>query len=327
MSCPALGATLGGMKAIVYERYGQARLADVDRPAAGDSSLLVRVRAASVNPLDWHYLTGTPYFMRPSTGLRRPRDRRLGVDYAGIVEAVGPDVTGFVPGDEVFGSRTGAFAEYVSVSATGVVVPKPDAISFEEAAAAPVAAVTALQGLRSVRPGHRVLIIGAGGGVGTYAVQIAAARGAIVTGVCSTGNVDLVRSLGAKQVIDYTVASSFGTGFDLVLDNVGTLPFPDRLRMLGPSGRLIAVSGPKSGRVLGPLLSMMRITAAARIRQAPAEVLMTKMTAADLGAVADLLAAGTITSVVDRRLPLAQAPEALRYIGTGHARGKVVLTP
>jgi NADPH:quinone reductase-like Zn-dependent oxidoreductase len=312
------------MKAIVYERYGQARLADVDRPAAGDSQLLVRVRAASVNPLDWHYLTGTPYFMRPSTGLRRPRDRRLGVDYAGIVEAVGPDVTGFVPGDEVFGSRTGAFAEYVSVSSTGVVVPKPDTISFEEAAAAPIAAVTALQGLRSVRPGHRVLIIGAGGGVGTYAVQIAAARGAIVTGVCSTSNVDLVRSLGAKQVIDYTVSSSLGTGFDLILDNVGTLPYPDRMRMLGPSGRLI---GPKSGRVLGPLLSMMRITAAARIRHAPAEVLMTKMTAADLGAVADLLAAGTIASVVDRRLPLAQAPEALRYIGTGHARGKVVLTP
>ncbi len=313
------------MKAITYERYGHARLTEADRPAVGDDSLLIRVRAASVNPYDWHTFPGTPYFMRMSTGLRRPKDQRLGVDFAGVVEAVGADVTDYAPGDEVFGNRRGAFAEYVSVSATGRIARKPPSVSFEQAAAAPIAAVTALQGLRSVRTGDAVLVIGAGGGIGTYAVQLAAARGAVVTGVCSTGKADLVRSLGAKEVVDYTTAAPLGCGYDLVLDTVGTLPLRDRLRLLGPSGRLVVVSGPKKNRLLGPMASMGRITAAARLRGAPATVLMTDMNAADLRTVADLLAAGTLTSVVDRRVSLAEVPQALRHIGDGHARGKVVI--
>lgn len=315
------------MKAIVYERYGRARLADVDRPAVGDDSLLVRVRAAGVNPLDWHVFSGTPYFLRAQAGLTRPRDQRLGVDYAGVVEAVGPSVTAFAPGDEVFGNRTGAFAEYIGVSATGRVVRKPPGVSFEDAAAAPVAAVTALQGLRSVQAGDAVLVIGAGGGIGTYAVQMANSRGAAVTGVCSTGKVELVRSLGAKDVIDYTVATTLGTGYDLILDCVGTLSLNDRLRMLTPKGRLVIVSGPKKNRLLGPLASMARIAVAARVRRAPAAFLMTDMNVPDLTEVAGLLADGTIASVVDRRVRLAEVPSALLHIGAGHARGKVVVVP
>lgn len=309
------------MKAIIHERYGRARLADVDLPTGG--SLLVRVRAASVNPYDWHHFTGTPYFLRSQAGLFRPRDPGLGLDYAGVVESAGPDVTGFAPGDEVFGTRSGSLAEYVSV--TGNVVHKPPTISFEEAAAAPLAAVTALQGLVSVRAGQDVLIIGAGGGIGTYAVQMAAARGAVVTGVCSTHNVDLVRALGAQQVVDYT-RSAPGGRFDLILDNVGTLPLKQRLALLKPSGHLVVVSGPKTNRLLGPLPQMIRVGAAARFRKIPATVLMTRMNTGDLLAVADLLADRTITSVIDRRHPLAEAPDALRHIGAGHARGKVVIT-
>jgi NADPH:quinone reductase-like Zn-dependent oxidoreductase len=309
------------MKAIIHERYGHARLADIDRPSGG--SLLVRVRAASVNPYDWHSFTGTPYFLRLQAGLLRPRDRGLGLDYAGVVESVGPDVTGFAPGDEVFGTRDGSFAEYVSV--TGNVAHKPSSISFEEAAAAPLAAVTALQGLRSLRSGQDVLVIGAGGGIGTFAVQLAAARGAVVTGVCSARNVDLVRSLGAKHVVDYTRAEPSGR-YDLILDNVGTLPLRRRLALLKPDGRLVVVSGPKTNRLLGPIPQMILVMVAARLRKAPATVLMTRMNTGDLLAVADLLAAGTIVSVIDRRQPLAEAPDALRHIGTGHARGKVVIT-
>jgi NADPH:quinone reductase-like Zn-dependent oxidoreductase len=318
------------MKAITYERYGQAHLTEAERPAVGDGSLLIRVRAASVNPYDWHNFTGTPYFLRMSTGLRRPKDHRLGVDFAGTVEAVGPSVRAYAPGDEVFGNRLGAFAEYISVPEDGRIARKPPSVSFEDAAAAPIAAVTALQGLRSVQAGDSVLVIGAGGGIGTYAVQLAAARGAVVTGVCSTGKAELVRSLGAKEVIDYTVAappdSGYGDGgYDLILDNVGTLPLRDRLRLLGPAGRLVVVSGPKKNRVLGPLAAMGRIMASARLRGTPASVLFTAMNADDLGTVADLLAAGTLTSVVDRRVSLAEAPQALQHIGTGHARGKVVI--
>jgi NADPH:quinone reductase-like Zn-dependent oxidoreductase len=289
--------------------------------------MVVRIRAASVNPLDWHMMSGTPYFLRMQAGLR-PRDQRLGVDYAGVVETVGSQVTAFRTGDQVFGSRTGAFAEFISVKSTGAVVAMPANVTFEEAAAVPVAGLTALQSLRSLRAGQTVLVNGAGGGVGTYAVQLAVARGAIVTGVCSGWNVDLVRGLGAKDVVDYTEAdfTTMGEQYDLVLDNVGTRSLRDRRRIIAPRGQLVSVSGPKTNLLLGPVTEMIRLAVAARLGRIPGRTMLTRMTADDLGTMRDLLAAGTVTSVIDRRYPLAETLQAIQYVGEGHARGKVVIT-
>src|SRR5213595_1145667 len=249
--CDRTAAPKNPMKAIVYCDYGVAnlKLADIEKPVPNDDQLLVRVRAASVNPLDWHYVEGTPYVMRAmGVGLRKPKDTRLGVDFAGTVEAVGKNVTQFKPGDEVFGGRGGAFAQYVCPRATRAVALKPASMSFEDAASVNIAGITALQALRDkgkVQPGQKVLINGASGGVGTFAVQIAKSLGADVTGVCSTRNVDRVRSIGADHVIDYTREdfTQKGQRYDVILDNVGNHALSDLRRALTPTGTLVPNSG------------------------------------------------------------------------------------
>jgi NADPH:quinone reductase-like Zn-dependent oxidoreductase len=321
------------MKAMIYERYGgpdvvEAR--EVEKPELADEGMLVRVQAASVNPYDWHMLTGTPYLVRLSAGLSRPKSPLLGGDFSGTVEAVGADVDGFEPGDEVFGTRTGAFAEYVC--ARNAVARKPPNVSFEEAAAVGIAAVTALQGLRDkgkLQPGQKVLVNGASGGVGTYAVQIAKALGADVTGVCSTGNVDLVRSVGADRVVDYT-KEDFTRGadrFDLILDIAGNRSWAECKRVLNEEGILVIVGGPKTNRWVGPLGIAVgrRLASTAGSRRVVAPFLA-KLNREDMTALAELLANGKVKSVIDRHYVLNDLPEALGYVGTGHARAKVVIT-
>jgi NADPH:quinone reductase-like Zn-dependent oxidoreductase len=322
------------MKAISYASYGSPEvleLKDIDQPSVKDDDVLVRVHAASVNPFDWHYLTGTPYVFRAQIGLRRPKLQILGVDFAGQVAAVGRNVTEFQPGAEVFGMGSGAFAEYVSVRAAGALLTKPANLTFEQAAAVPLAAFTALQGLRDkgrIQPGHRVLINGASGGVGTFAVQLAKSFGAEVTGVCSTRNVALVRAIGADQVIDYTQHDFTGTGqrYDLILDNVGTRSIADRTRALAPDGILVAVSGPKTSRWLGPLTATVTLLVASRLGRAKMVTVLARPNKADLLTLRGLLAAGEITPVVDRSYPSSDVAEAVGYVGAGHARGKVVIT-
>jgi len=248
------------MRAIRYSEYGSPdvlRVMELEKPAPKDDEILVRIRAASVNPLDWHFMRGTPYFIRIGGGLRRPKTGRLGVDAAGQVEAVGKNVTSFRPGDEVFGACKGAFAEYACASESRV-VGKPANLTFEQSAAVPVAALTALQALRDrgqVRPGQKVLINGAAGGVGTFAVQIARTLGAEVTGVCSTKNVEMVRSIGANHVVDYTQAdfTKSGQRYDLILDSAGNHSLTACRRALTTEGTLVMVGGPDNGRWLGPL--------------------------------------------------------------------------
>jgi NADPH:quinone reductase-like Zn-dependent oxidoreductase len=260
---PDAAAPDNPMQAIVYCDYGSPdvlKLEGVEKPTPKDDEVLVRVRAASVNPLDWHYMRGTPYLLRIEAGLRKPKIIRLGVDFAGTVEAVGKDVTQFKPGDDVFGGKTGAFAEYVSVRESRALALKPANMTFEQAAAVPIAAVTALQGLRDkgqVQPGQRVLINGASGGVGTFAVQIAKSLGANVTGVCSTRNVEMVRSIGADQVVDYTKDdyTKGGERYDVIIDNVGNHSLLDNRRVLNPKGKyvLIGGGGPNDGNWIGPM--------------------------------------------------------------------------
>ena len=321
------------MKAVVYCDYGAPdvlAVEDIEKPVPNDDQLLVRVRAAAVNPLDWHFMRGTPYIGRLGMGLRKPEVTRLGVDYAGTVEAVGRNVTQFKPGDEVFGGRTGAFAQYVTVRADRAVVLKPANLTFEQAAAVPVAAITALQGIRDkghLRTGQRVLINGASGGVGTFAVQIAKAFGAHVTGVCSTRNVELVRSIGADDVVDYT-QEDFTKGarrYDLIVDNVGNHSLSDLKRVLEPNGTYVMVGGP-AGRWIDPLPRALSLLVASRFGSQEMRMFLAELNQKDLTVLRDLLAAGKVTPVIDRRYPLSEAREAVRYLETGRARGKVVIT-
>jgi NADPH:quinone reductase-like Zn-dependent oxidoreductase len=321
------------MHAIVYCDYGSPdvlRLENVEKPVPRDDQVLVRVAAAAINPLDWHFMRGEPYLARMAMGLRKPKVIRLGVDFAGVVEAVGRNVTRFKPGDEVFGGRTGALAEYVAVSEAGPLVTKPANVTFEQAAAVPVAASTALEGLRDggkLRPGQTVLINGASGGVGTYAVQIAKAYGATVTGVCSTRNVELVRSLGADQVIDYT-KEDFTTGaqhYDLILDNVGNHSLSALRRVLNPTGTYVMIGG-RSGRWIAPLPRALRAMVLTRFVSQDMRFFLSQLDAKDLTVLADLLRAGSVTPVIDRRYPLSEIREAMAYLEQGHARGKVVIT-
>jgi NADPH:quinone reductase-like Zn-dependent oxidoreductase len=322
------------MKAMVIERYGTPdvlSLVDIEQPVPGDRQVLVRVHAAGVNPYDWHHLTGTPYFMRSSSGLRRPKARVLGLDLAGTVEAVGPGVTRFAVGDEVFGTRAGSFAEYVCVTEDGVLLPKPANLSFEQAAAVPLAGISALQALRRhghIRAGQQVLVIGAAGGIGTFAVQLARAFGAEVTAVCSTGNMELVHGIGAHRVIDYTRDDFSRTGhtYDLIVDNVGTRSIADRRRVLAADGVLVGTSGPKTNRWLGPLTAMIKVNLANRLGRANMTQMFTDLNRDDLGTLRELLEVGAISPVIDRSYPLDDLPEALGYVGTGHARAKVVVT-
>jgi NADPH:quinone reductase-like Zn-dependent oxidoreductase len=302
---------------------------EIDRPDLTDDGVLVRVRAASINPADLYTLTGKPYVARPQMGLRKPKSNRLGVDFAGTVEAVGKDVTQFHVGDEVFGARSGALAEYVCVR--DAIVLKPANLTFEQAAAVPVAALTALQGLRDkgrIQPGHKVLINGASGGVGTFAVQIAKVLGAEVTGVCSTRNVDLVRSLGADHVIDYT-KEDFTLGdrrYDLMLDNAGSRSWSEIRRVLNPQASLVIVGAPKGSGLFGPLSHIVKVRLAALRSKRKVMFFIAKLNRADMMVMREFLESGKVISVVDKRYEMSEIADAFRYLGEGHARGKIVLT-
>lgn len=324
------------MKAIVYCDYGTPdvlKLEDIAKPVPNDDQMLIRVHAASINPLDWHYMRGTPYIMRLGTGLRKPKSMRLGVDCAGTVEAVGKNITQFKPGDEVFGGKNGALAEYVCALENRSIVRKPANITFEQAASVGIAGVTALQGLRDagkLQPGQKVLINGASGGVGTFAVQIAKSMGAEVTGVCSGRNADLVRSLGADHVIDYT-KEDFTKGaqrYDLILDNVGTQPLLGFKRVLTPKGIcvLIGGGGPDEGRWIGPVARPIKALLLSPFISQKMSMMMAELKNKDLITLGDLMQSGKVTPVIDRTYKLGQATEAMQYLEQGHARGKVVIT-
>jgi NADPH:quinone reductase-like Zn-dependent oxidoreductase len=320
------------MKAVVATRFGPPdvlELRDVDEPRVGDRDVLVRVRAASVNPADWYAMAGLPWVARPQTGLRTPRTAGVGLDVAGVVAAVGGAVTRLRPGDEVFGAGTATLAEYAAV-AEDALVPKPANLSFEQAAAVPVAGLTALQGLRDkgrAQPGQRVLVNGASGGVGTFAVQLAKALGAEVTAVCSTRHVDMVAALGADRVVDYTREdfTRIDRRYDLLLDVAGSRPWSACRRVLEPRGTLVLVGAPKGSRLLGPLGHIVRVRLASLRASQRVVFFISKATADDLTALAELLEAGTVVPMVERAYALGDAAEAFRYLGEGHARGKLVI--
>jgi NADPH:quinone reductase-like Zn-dependent oxidoreductase len=319
------------MKAIVYTKYGSPdvlQFKEVEKPAPTDGQILVKIYAASANPLDWHLMRASPFLARLAGGLRKPKDPRLGADFAGRVEAVGANVAQFQPGDEVFGASTGAFAEYICVAESEVAL-KPANLSFEQAAAVPVAATTALQGLRDtgqIHTGQRVLVNGASGGVGTFAVQIARAFGTEVTGVCSTRNLDMVRSIGADHAIDYMKEDFTRTGqhYDLIYDAVGNSSVSAYRRVLNPGGTCVVAGFTSLPRLfehmlIGPLRSKIGdkkvgLMGTAQIKQQ------------DLVSLRELLEARKVTPVIDRRYSLREVPEAIRYLEAKHARGKVVIT-
>jgi len=322
------------MKAAVQDRFGSpdvVELREIEKPTPADDEVLVRIRAASVNPADWYGMTGIPWVARPQMGLLKPKSNRIGVDFAGTVEAVGKDVTQFRPGDDVFGGRTGAFAEYVCVREERAVVPKPANVTFEQAAAVPVAALTALQGLRDkgrLQPGQKVLVNGASGGVGTFAVQIAKALGAEVTGVCSTRNVDIARSLGADDIIDYTREDFTRSDrrYDLLLDIAGSRSWSEYKRVLNPHATLVVVGAPKGNRLLGPLSHIVKVRLAALRGSRKVVFFIAKFNKEDMLVLRDLLESGKVTPVIDRRYTLSEVADALRYTGEGHSQGKNVIT-
>ncbi|WP_406074674.1 NAD(P)-dependent alcohol dehydrogenase [Micromonospora sp. NBC_01638] len=320
------------MKAIVQDRYGPAdllRLADVDMPTAGDGQVLVQVRAAGVDPGVWHLMTGLPYAVRLGYGLLRPRNRVPGLDLAGVVSAVGPGVTGFTPGDAVYGTGAGSFAGYALAPADRL-APKPANLTYAEAAAVPVSGQTALTAVRDaarVRPGQRVLVIGAGGGVGSYAVQLARAAGAHVTGVCGPGKLDLVRSLGADDVVDYTRADLPDQRYDVVVDTAGNRPLSRLRRVLTPKGTLVLVGGEASdGKWLQGFDRQLRALALSPLVGQRLVPLVAKESTANLVALTEFIEAGQVRPVVDRTFSLAEVPDAIRHVEGGHATGKVVVT-
>jgi len=324
------------MKAITYCDYGLAnlKLEEVEKPTPNDDQILVKVRAASVNPYDWHFIEGTPKIMRLlGVGLRKPKDTRLGVDFAGTVEAVGKNVTQFKPNDDVFGGRSGAFAEYVCRRAVGAVALKPASITFEQAAAVNIAGITALQGIRDkgkVQLGQKVLINGASGGVGTFAVQIAKSFGADVTGVCSTRNVDLVRSLGADHVVDYT-KEDFAKGterYDVILDNVPNHSLSECRHVLNPKGKYVMIGGggPNDSRWIGPFGRVIKTMVLSPFVSQQMGMMMADTSQKDLTILADMMQSGKLKAVIDRTYKLSEVPAAIAYLEEGHARGKVVIT-
>jgi NADPH:quinone reductase-like Zn-dependent oxidoreductase len=322
------------MKAITHCEYGGPdvlNVEEVEKPVPNDNQLLVKVRAAAVNPLDLT-IRGT-LLLRPLSGLRKPKDTRLGVDYAGTVETVGKNVTNFKPGDEVFGGKTGAFAEYICVLADRAVVLKPANMTFEQAASVPVAAITALQGLRDkgkIQAGQKVLINGASGGVGTFAVQIAKSFGTEVTGVCSTRNVDLVRSIGADRVIDYTKEdfTKSDQRYDLIFDLVGNHSFSERRRVLTPNGICVMAgiggAGWRDG-ILGRLLGELNGYLRSKFTSQKFVAYIAQFNKADMSILADLMQSGKMTPVIDRTYKFSEVSRALWYLQEGHARGKVVI--
>jgi len=333
-AAPALGAGATPMKAIVSRCYGPPdalKLEDVEKPTPADDQILVKVHAAAVNPLDFHYMRGTPYIMRMDSGIGTPKNARLGVDFAGTVEAVGKNVTRFHPGDEVFGGRNGAFGEYVAVREDRNIVLKPANITFEQAASVPIAAITALQALRDkgkIQAGQKVLINGASGGVGTFAVQIAKSFGAEVTAVCSTKNLDMVRKIGADHVVDYTKddVTQGEQHYDLIVDTVETHSLADYKRVMNPKGIYVMVGGSNDKWMVGLIgtLAYAKILSSSAGQQF--SMMLAELNPDDLKIIGDLMQTGKVTPVIDRTYSLNEVPEALRYLEQGHARGKVVIS-
>jgi len=334
--CEQLGnAQADTMKAVVYCDYGTAevlKVMDIAKPVPTDNQVLVRVRATSVNPYDWHFIRGTPYIMRLGVGLRKPKDTRLGVDFAGTVEAVGKNVSEFKPGDEVWGGKGGAFAQYVVVLPKNL-AKKPDNISFEQAGSIQIAGMTALQGLRkhgNIQPGQKVLINGASGGVGTFAVQIAKALGAHVTGVCSGKNIELVKSLGADEVIDYT-KEDFARRperYDVFLDNVPNHPLSECRAVLTPTGKYVMIGGggPNDGKWIGPFGRIIQMMIQKQFEKAPVTMMMAENDKADMNFLSELMQSGKVKPVIDKTYKLSEVPAAITYLEQGHARGKVAIT-
>ncbi len=320
------------MKAIVYRCYGSPdvlEFEDVKKPTPADDEVLVKVVAASVNPLDWHFMRGTPYLLRLMSGLGAPDETSLGVDFAGTVEAVGSNVKRFKPGDEVFGGGNGAFAEYLTVGEDQALAIKPANLSFGQAASVPIAALTALQALRDtgkLEPGQKVLINGASGGVGTFAVQIAKSFGAEVTGVCSTRNVEMVRSIGADHVFDYTKEdyTESGKRYDLIIDMVGNHSLSANRRVLTPEGIFVIVGGSK-GNWLAPLMGPIKALMLSPFVGQEFVMILAKLSQEDLAILGEFMQAGFVTPVIDRSFQLSEVPAALRYSEEGHAQGKIII--
>lgn len=319
------------MKAIVHTKYGTPdvlELIDIEKPTPKDDEVLIKVRASSVNPAEWYGITGLP-IARIGEGLFKPKDIRLGVEYSGVVEAVGKDRADFKVGDEVFGARSGAYAEYVCVK--NIITPKPKNITFEQAAATPTAATTALQGLRDfgkIQAGQKVLINGASGGVGTFAIQIAKALGAEVTGVCSTINVEIVRSLGADHVIDYTKEdfTLSNQKYDLLLDVAGTRSWSEYKRILKPDAHFVIVGAPKSNSPIGPLGHVIKIKIGSWRASQKVEFFIAKFNKEDMNLIKEWLESGKVKPYVEKTYPLDKIADAMNHLGTGHAQGKIVLT-
>jgi NADPH:quinone reductase-like Zn-dependent oxidoreductase len=336
-ACPDASAAAGdaeAMRAVMHRCYGVphgVRIEQIAKPVPNDNQVLIKVRASSVNPAEWYGISGRPKLVRLSSGIGTPKGTRAGYDVAGTVEAVGKDVTLFKPGDSVFGGVGAAYSEYVVTRETGSIVMKPENLSFEEAAAIPIAAVTALQGLRDqgrIKAGQKVLINGASGGVGTYAVQIAKAYGAEVTGVCSTRNVEMVRSLGADHVVDYKKDdfTKSPERYDIIFDNISNHSLTDLANITKPDGIIVMVGGSKEGVILGPIKRLAWGMVMRHFIEPRFTFFIAKINKVDLEWLAALAREGKLRSVIDRRYPLEETGAALEYLGGGHARGKVVVT-
>jgi len=331
---PPLAAGAKPIRAIMQRCYGVPdglRVENIEKPVPGDGQVLIKVHASSVNPAEWYGVSGQPKVIRLSSGIGAPKSARVGYDIAGTVEAVGPNVTLFKPGDQVFGGVGGAYSEYAIAREKGAIVAKPESMTFEEAAGIPIAAITALQGLRDhgrIAAGMKVLVNGASGGVGTYAVQIAKSFGAEVTGVCSTRNVEMVHSLGADRVIDYT-QENFTEGterYDLILDNIGNHPFSDLDSVMKPEGTIVVVGAPKKGAFLGPIKRVVWQMIMGHFVEARMTFFVASVNKADLEVLATLVREGKMRTVIDRRYPLEETGAALEYLGSQRARGKVIIT-
>ncbi len=329
---PGTDTSFSAVQAIVYRTYGSPdvlRCEEIEQPIPAADEVLIEVHAASVNPFDWHFMRGEPYLFRLMIGLGKPKSPRLGADVAGTVVAVGRDVTRLKTGDEVFGACRGSFAEYACAPVSRLAV-KPERVTFEQAASVPIAALTALQGLRDkghVRPGNDVLVNGAAGGVGTFAVQIAKSFGARVTGVCSARNLELVRGIGADDAIDYAREdlARRAERYDVVLDLVGNHSLRAWRRVLKPSGTCVGAAGTTDPWMIGPLVGMMAAPVLSLFGSRKLVSLLASINPGDLALVGEFVASGKVTPVIDRRYALRQVPEAIRYLEAGHARGKVII--
>jgi len=330
---PSVASGEKTMKAVRYYCYGSTDVleyGDVEKPTPADDEVLVKVHAAAVNPLDWHFMRGSPYFMRLMSGLGKPTDPGLGVDFAGTVEAVGISVTGFKPGDKVFGGAgSGAYADYTLVHEDGPQVIQPAGMSFEQGASVGVGALTALQALRDkgqLKAGQKVLINGASGGVGTFAVQIAKSMGAEVTGVCSSRNAEMVRSIGADHVIDYKKENYTQSGerYDVIIDMISNHSLRDNRKALTPEGRLVMVGG-STGNWFGALVRPLKASIYSKFVDEEFVTIMARLNQEDLVIIGDMIDEGTVTPVIDRRYPLDEVAAALEYSEAGRARGKIIV--